>query len=125
MFFQKIEWKLKWNFQSLSDWKYKAVRLSEWRSNLQNNLYWWWYIPSIKNWFWEKWFFITENEIHESLKEILLQEKKLNKITWTYRKYLKSTANMNKKEYTQFLKDVEYYMLEKHDITIPPHDLDI
>lgn len=124
MFFQKIDWKLKWNFQSLSDWKYKVVELSEWRSNLQNSLYWWWYIPHIIEVFWERGIYIKSDELHENLKELLLQKRKLNKLTWTYKKYIKSTSDMTKKEFIQYLKDVENYMFQEHDITIPPHDID-
>lgn len=124
MFFQKIDWKLKWNFQSLPNWKYKSVRVSEWRSNLQNALYRGWYIPNIKLAFAEEGRFMSEDEIHESLKEIILQEKRFNPITWTYKKYIKSTKTMTKVQFVQYLKDVEYYMIDRHEIAIPPHDID-
>ena len=80
------------------------------------------YLPHIKQWFEEKWHFLTENKIHEDLKQILLQDKKLNEITWVYETYTKSTATMTKIEYMNYLKDVDKYMIDTHEIIIPPHE---
>lgn len=124
MFFEIKEWKLKGNFTTLKSWKYKCTKLSEWRSNLQNNLYWWWYIPHIQKWLEDLWYKLTSNKIHEDLKEILLQDKKLNEITWTYKKYVKSTADLNKKEFMSYLWDIENYVYETFKFSIPPHDFD-
>jgi len=121
MYFEKKDWKIKWKFSELKDWKYKTVKLSEWRTNLQNNLYFWWYIPHIQEWLWELGHFVPNDKIHEDLKEILLQDKKLNELTWTYKKYVKSTANLNKKEFIKYLNDVEKYVFTAFHFSIPDH----
>lgn len=124
MFFRIEKWTIKGDFKSLKNWKYKSVKLDEWRSNLQNNLYWGWFIPHIKEWLAESWNFITENKIHEDLKEILLQDKRLNEITWTYKKYVKSTANLNKKEFKKYLDDIEKYVFDCFGFIIPSYELE-
>jgi len=122
MIFEKKEWKIKWDFSKLKDWKYKTSSIEKWRTKLQNDLYWGWYIPHIKREFDEKWNFITEEEVHDWLKEKLLSYRKKNKLTWTYKKMVWSTKKLKRKGFMKFLKDIEYYMFRDFEIVIPDHN---
>ena len=122
MIFEKKEGKIKWDFSKISDGKHKTSPIELWRTKLQNDLYWWWYIPHIKSAFEDKGEFITEEEIHEWLKEKLLSYRKKNKLTGTYKKYVWSTAELKKKWFMKFLKDVELYMFRDFEIVIPDHN---
>lgn len=122
MIIRKEKWVIKWDFSSLKDWKYRVSSVEEWRSKLQNDLYWGWYIPHILSSFDEKGIFITKEEIHEWLKEKLLSYRKKNKLTWSYKKYVWSTANLNKKEFVKFLWDVEKYIFREFEVVIPDHN---
>ena len=89
------------------------------RTNLQNNLYWS-YITDIKQAFEDKWVFITIDDLHEWFKTKFIKwSYKNNSITWQRITQRKSTTELNKKEFSRFIKDIELYLIQTYDISVP------
>ena len=89
------------------------------RTNLQNNLYWS-YITDIKQAFEDKWVFITIDDLHEWFKTKFIKwSYKNNSITWQRITQRKSTTELNKKEFSRFIKDIELYLIQTFDISVP------
>lgn len=89
------------------------------RTNLQNNLYWS-YITDIKQAFEDKWVFITIDDLHEWFKTKFIKwSYKNNSITWQRITQRKSTTELNKKEFSRFIKDIELYLIQTYEISVP------
>ena len=89
------------------------------RTNLQNNLYCA-YITDIKQAFEDKWVFITIDDLHEWFKTKFIKwSYKNNSITWQRITQRKSTTELNKKEFSRFIKDIELYLIQTFDISVP------
>ena len=89
------------------------------RTNLQNNLYLS-YITDIKQAFEDKWVFITIDDLHEWFKTKFIKwSYKNNSITWQRITQRKSTTELNKKEFSRFIKDIELYLIQTFDISVP------
>ena len=89
------------------------------RTKLQNNLYWA-YITDIKQAFEDKWVFITIDDLHEWFKTKFIKwSYKNNSITWQRITQRKSTTELNKKEFSRFIKDIELYLIQTFDISVP------
>ena len=89
------------------------------RTKLQNNLYWS-YITDIKQAFEDKWVFITIDDLHEWFKTKFIKwSYKNNSITWQRITQRKSTTELNKKEFSRFIKDIELYLIQTFDISVP------
>lgn len=100
------------------DKKYKCDVYSETRSQAQNRLYWQWL------WFISWWFAnigacIDENQLHEAFKEKFIKTQyKLNKLTKKRYKQEKSTTKLDKAEFSKYLKDIDWYLLQTYDMTV-------
>ena len=89
------------------------------RTKLQNNLYWS-YITDIKQAFEDKWVFITIDDLHEWFKTKFIKwSYKNNSITWQRITQRKSTTELNKKEFSRFIKDIELYLFQTYEISVP------
>ena len=89
------------------------------RSNNQNSLYWA-YITDLKQTFEEKGIFITVDDLHEWLKTKLIKwTYKKNSITWQRILKRKSTTKLNKKEFSSYMKDIELYLIQEFEISVP------
>ena len=89
------------------------------RTNLQNNLYWS-YITDIKQAFEDKGVFITIDDLHEGFKvKFIKWSYKNNSITGQRITQRKSTTELNKKEFSRFIKDIELYLIQTYDISVP------
>lgn len=89
------------------------------RSNKQNNLYWA-YITDIKTAFENKWIFITIDELHEWFKTKFIKWNYVNNsITWQRITQRKSTTELNKKEFSRYIKDIELYLIQQFEISVP------
>jgi len=100
----------------LKDWVYKYQNQT--RSLNQNALYHK-YIADIKKAFDDKGIFITTDDLHEGLKQKLLPNKyKKNPLTLKRTVIQKSTAKLNKKEFSEYIKDIEKYLIQEFDIYV-------
>jgi len=102
----------------------KLEEIKENRSQAQNRLYHKWL--SDLNWELDnKWIFITTNDLHEGLRDKLIKwTYKTNTLTWRRLVERKSTTKLTKKEFSQYLKDIEKYLRQTFEITHPmPTDL--
>lgn len=89
------------------------------RSNEQNRLYWA-YITDLKQEFENNWIFITIDELHDWFKTMFIKwiyEK--NSITWQRITKRKSTTELNKKEFSRYMKDIELYLIQTYNIAVP------
>jgi len=100
----------------------QTIRLEEikqTRSQWQNRLYWA-YISDLTKCFDEKGIFITQDDLHEWLRQKLIKWRyKTNPITWNRMIIRKSTAKLNKKEFSTYIKDIEKYMIQTYEIACP------
>lgn len=100
----------------LQDWTYKLVKNT--RSLNQNRLYHW-YLADIKQGFDDKWIFITTDDLHEWLKQKLLWNKyKINPLTKKRTVLQKSTAKLSTKEFSEYIKDIEKYLIQEFEIYV-------
>lgn len=100
----------------LKSWTYKLIK--ETRSNAQNRLYHW-YLADIKQAFDDKWIFITQIDLHEWLKQKLLWNKyKINPLTKKRTVLQKSTAKLSTKEFSEYIKDIEKYLVQEFEIYV-------
>ena len=111
-FFKKEWWKIVWFFPKLKDWNYEIIEIKENRSLAQNNLYFW-YLNNIKKAF-------DDIGVYEGLRDKLIPWKyKKNCITWKRLVKRKSTTKLTKKEFSNYIKDIEKYLYQTYEITAP------
>ena len=88
------------------------------RTQLQNNLYWG-YLLLITKAFEDKGIFITSEDLHEWLREKLIKWKyKRNVFTWKRKLHRKSTTELNKQEFSEYLKDIDKYLWQTFEISV-------
>ena len=102
----------------------QVKELRETRSQAQNRLYWqrlW----LIREWFAEKWILIHQNDLHEWFKEKFIKTTyRVNKLTKKRYKQEKTTTNLDKKEFSQYLKDIDSYLYQMFEmIVLKPTEL--
>jgi len=107
MIFEKLNWKLRWDFTKLKDWKYKASEVKETRSLAINKYYWLcldFIIEEYKNY----WYVHTKDLLHKQFKKCFLPRKRV------YSDYSKnyiyiswSTANLSNKEFVKYLTNIK------------------
>ena len=109
------DWKRIWS-NPLKDWIYKFK--AENRSLEQNRLYHK-YLADIKAEFDEQGIYISTDDLHEWLKQKLLSTKyKKNPLTWKRLIVQKSTAKLNTKEFSEYIKDIEKYLMQQFNISV-------
>ena len=98
---------------------FEIDELKETRSQAQNRLLWKWYCDITKALFTEKWAFITTQDLHDWLKEKLIPTKyKYNKFTKKRYKIEKSTAKLSKKQFNEYLKEIDKYLWQYFEIVV-------
>jgi len=102
----------------------KLEEIKETRSQSQNRLYHKW-LTDLR---WElddKWIFITAKDLHNGLRDKLIKwTYETNALTWKRLVKRKSTTELTKKEFSQYLKDIEKYLRQTFEVTHPlPTDL--
>lgn len=98
---------------------FEIKEFKENRTQRQNRLYWKW-INDLVWCFDEKWIFTTSEDLHEWLKVKLIKWKYvLNSFTNKRELKRKSTTDLNKKEFSQYIKDIEKYLWQTFEITHP------
>ena len=112
-FIQIINWQIQ-DKEWLKDWYYR--RLWDIRTNKQNRLYFS-YLKDLVKCFDEKWIFITKQDLHEWLKNKLIQWiEDINILTWEKIIIRKTTTELTRKEFIQYIKDIEKYCFESFEI---------
>lgn len=103
----------------------KLEEIKETRSWAQNRLYHKW-ITDLCNVFDDRWIFITHDDLHDWLRDKLIKwTYKTCKITWKRRVERKSSSKLKRKEFSQYLKDIENYLRQTYEISHPlPTDLE-
>lgn len=103
---------------------YNCKEIKESRSQAQNRLYHQW-VGNLAKVFKDQWTFITPNDLHECLRDTLLEgQEKINILTWEVRQVKKSTVKLTKKEFTQYIKDIEHYLWQARGVSHPlPTDM--
>ncbi len=103
---------------------FKIDQYFETRTMSQNRLYHQ-YIEDLVWCFEEKGIFITHDDLHEWLRDKLIKwSYEINPVTWKRLVKRKSTTELNKKEFSQYLKDIENYLWQTFEITQPlPTDI--
>ena len=103
-------------------WIDEIVRLEvmkETRSQAQNRLYWDW-LWDLTKCFLDKGIFITSEILHVWMSTKLIKwTYSKNPITWQRTLTRKSTKKLNKKEFSEYLKNIEYYLQQTYDISFP------
>ena len=114
---------IKW-LESKPDWIYKVQEHKETRSQAQNRLYWMWLHDLVKC-FDEKGIFITTDDLHEWLREKLIEAyPHKNTFTWELKMKRKSTTQLTKKEFNEYIDKVEKYLWQVFEIAHPlPTDI--
>lgn len=101
----------------LDDTLIKLEEVSQTRSSAQNRLYHA-YISDLTKCFSEQGIFISHDDLHEWLRQKLIKwSYKTNPITWIRMVIRKSTAKLNKKEFSTYIKDIEKYIYQTYEIT--------
>lgn len=102
----------------------KLEEIKETRSEAQNRLYhkWIWDLTWV---FADKWIFITPDDLHEWLRDKLIQWwYKKSPLTWRRITKQKTTTNLNKKEFSKYLEDCEKYLWQTFEVSHPlPTDI--
>lgn len=103
---------------------FKCDQYLETRTMAQNRLYHQW-IEDLVWCFADKWIFITHDDLHEWLRDKLIKGNyEINAVTGKRVIKRKTTTQLNKKEFSQYLKDIEKYLWQTFEITYPlPTDL--
>jgi len=97
----------------------KLTEIRENRSQQQNRLMWQW-LGDLQKCFNEKGIFITCSDLHEGLRDKLIKwTYHKNIITWRRVVKRKSTSELNKKEFSEYLKDIEKYLWQTYEISYP------
>jgi hypothetical protein len=65
---------------------------------------------------------MTKDDIHKHLKDKLLSFEEYDPLEKKNVVRVKSTTDLNKKEFIQFLNDIEKYMWSYHEYVIPLHN---
>ena len=98
---------------------FKIDQYFETRTLSQNRLYHS-YLEDLVWCFEEKWIFITHDDLHEGLRNKLIKGTyEINPVTWKRIVKRKSTTELNKKEFSIYLKDIENYLRQTFEITCP------
>lgn len=95
----------------------KEVKMT--RTKAQNNFLWAYYENIKKALIEKEGLFHTEQEIHEWLKDKLLKWTYVkNPLTWKRIVRRKSTTKLSKKEFTQYIKDIEMYLYREYELSV-------
>lgn len=98
---------------------FKIDQYLENRTQSQNRLYHA-YIEDLVWCFEEKWIFITHDDLHEWLRDKLIKGNyEINPVTGKRLVKRKSTTQLNKKEFSKYIKDIEMYLLQTFEISCP------
>lgn len=117
MIFEIKDKKLIWDFRNLKDWMYTFKELWNTRTIRQNALYHL-HISNLCKVFADKWIFITNEELHIWLRDKLIKwTYEINRITWKRIVKRKSTTQLSKAEFSQYLKDIEFYLRQTYEIS--------
>lgn len=100
------------------DKRYKCDVYSPTRTVAQNDLMWG-RLGDISKWFIDKWIFISQNELHEEFKRKFIKPKyKKSKLTWKRYRLEKTTTNLSKIEFSQYLKDIDWYLYQTYELIV-------
>lgn len=123
-YFEINDNKIVWWLPKVDNWKYELKEKSETRSQAQNRLYHKW-ITDLVSVFDNKGIFITHDDLHEWLRDKLIKwTYEINPITKRRLVVRKSTAELKKEEFSQYLKDVENYLWQTFEVSHPlPTDI--
>lgn len=111
------------NHEDTTIFSLKAIK--ETRSQMQNRLYWKWLWDIV--WvFEERWEIFPVEHLHEFLRDTLIKWKyKRNVFTGKRKLHRKSTTELNKKEFSKYIQDVERYLWQQFEVSHPlPTDID-
>ena len=96
---------------------FEVKQIKETRSSKQNALYFK-YLTDLVWEFDKKWIFITVDDLHEGLREKLIKWKyHKNLFTWKRKLHRKSTTELNKSDFSNYIKDVEKYLWQNFEIS--------
>ena len=111
----EIQWK---------DWIFKCEEIKETRSQNQNRMYWKW-LNNLVKCFDDKGIFITSEDLHDWLRDKLIEWKhKKNTFTWELKIVRKTTTQLNKKEFSKYIQDIEKYLWQTFEVAYPlPTDI--
>lgn len=114
-------WNKKNIIDFLEEWKkYKCDEFVENRSQAQNRLYHGRLSDISRSLLREKWACIWVTDLHEWLKEKFISTRyKFNKLTKKRYKQEKTTTTLNKKQFSQYLKDIDWYLWQMFELIVP------
>ena len=95
----------------------KLEEVKETRTQSQNRLYWA-YITDLVSAFDDTGIIISINDLHEGLRLKFIQwNYVINNVTWMRMTIRKSSSELNKKEFSKYISDIEKYMIQTYNIS--------
>lgn len=89
------------------------------RSKKQNRLYFG-YLADIRDYLKDSWMMMTNMALHESFKDTFIEwVHSISILTWKPICERKSTTELNKWEFSQYIKDIQNYLRDSYNIDIP------
>lgn len=116
--FTKEDWKIKWDFASLKDWKYKVTELDE-RTLQQNAFLFGWIYKNAVEAFARKWNILNVEHAHFFFKSQFLKKRKKCKVTGKYRMETGSTIELSKKAFSKYIENIRQWVLDNLEYDIP------
>ena len=98
--------------------KFEIKQFKENRTLRQNRLYHqrlWFIVKAFDN----KWIFITSEDLHEWLRDKLIKGKyQRNVFTGKRKLHRKSTTELNKKDFSEYLSNIDKYLWQNFEISV-------
>lgn len=105
--------------KELWDKIYSCKELKETRSQAQNRLMWDWLRDISDTIYKENWKWYSPTQLHNWFKEMFIKTTyTYNKLTKKRFKNEKTTTTLNKKEFSQYLTDIDRYLFEFENIVV-------